>query len=431
MSGLLAAKVLATFYPTVSVVERDTLPSSPATRRGVPQGKHTHILMPRGSQLLDELLPGFLGELIERGVPAWRDGDLSKIRMSFGSNEMVRQGHLRDPVAAAQYYASRPLIEHAVRRRITAVPNISILDGYELVDLVECGNNQVTGVRIARRGTGDVSMRDAAIVVDATGRGSRTPAHLDAHGYGRPPVDKVQIDLQYATQPLRIPTDCRFNDMLVGYPQTADRPGGFALVGVENRTWYLTVFAMGRDAMPRSRVELLTFLEPVAPPDVLAAIRAAEPLGEIIGYRVPSNRWRRYDQMRRVPAGLLVVGDAFCSFNPVYGQGMTVAALEAVALRQCLRNGDDDLPRRFFRAAAKNIAVAWQTAVNSDVSVQDPVGPRSMRMRLGNAYLRRVLSAAGTDPVMAETFLRVIGMIDSPARLFRPSVLVRAATGGR
>jgi 2-polyprenyl-6-methoxyphenol hydroxylase-like FAD-dependent oxidoreductase len=432
ISGLLAAHTLALFCSSVILVDRDTLPSSPVTRRGVPQGQHTHVLMPRGSQLLEEMFPGFLAELTAAGAPAWTDGDLSKLRMSLGGTVMTRRGRLRDPAALAQYYASRPLVEHTVRRRVTANSNVTVLDGHELLDIVEDRlHHRVTGVRIVHRDTGEVSSLDAAVVVDATGRGSRTPAHLDAFGYGPPPVDEVQIDLQYATQRIRFAASGEFDDMMVGYPQTADSTGGFALVGVEDETWYLTAFAMGRATMPSTHADFLTFLEPVAPPDVLAAIRHAEPLDKVIKYRVPSNRWRRYDKLRCTPAGLLVVGDAFCSFNPVYGQGMTVAALQADALSQCLRGGDEELARRYFRAAAKKISLAWQTAVKSDVSVQRLPGGRSMGKRLSEAYLQRVLSAAGTDPAMAEIFLRVIGMVDSPARLVRPSALVRAATAGR
>jgi 2-polyprenyl-6-methoxyphenol hydroxylase-like FAD-dependent oxidoreductase len=160
---------------------------------------------------------------------------------------------------------------------------------------------------------------------------------------------------------------------------------------------------------------------------VVAAVRAAERIGELTRYHVPSSRWRRYDKMRRFPQGLLTVGDAICSFNPIYGQGMTVAALEALTLRDCLRRGQRDLPQRFFRASAKPIGSAWRTAVGSDLALPEVVGPRSMSMRITNAYLERVLSAAETDPVVAEQFLRVIGMIDPPTGLMGPSAAIRIA----
>ena len=145
----------------------------------------------------------------------------------------------------------------------------------------------------------------------------------------------------------------------------------------------------------------------------------------------PSNRWRRYDKMRRTPQGLLVFGDAICSFNPIYGQGMTIAAVEAMVLRDCLLRGERNLPRRFFRASARKVRVAWQTAVGSDLALPEVAGPRPLSMRITNAYLDRVMTAAETDPVVAQQFLQFIGMIDSPARLLRPSIMLRLARTNR
>ena len=179
--------------------------------------------------------------------------------------------------------------------------------------------------------------------------------------------------------------------------------------------------------LPTERRGMLTFFEQHAPAKAVAAVRAAEPLGEVTHYRVPSNRWRRYDKMRRTPAGLLVIGDAICSFNPIYAQGMTVAALEATVLRECLRRGQRDLPRRFFRASAKPIAAAWQTAVGSDLALPEVDAPRPLRVRLSNAFMEHILNAAETDALIADHFMRVVQMIDAPTRLLHPDVLFRIA----
>jgi ketosteroid isomerase-like protein len=159
----------------------------------------------------------------------------------------------------------------------------------------------------------------------------------------------------------------------------------------------------------------------------LEALRSAEPLGAVVHHRVPSNRWRRYDKMPRTPDGLLVIGDAVCSFNPIYGQGMTVAAIEATVLRECLLRGDRGLARRFFRSSAKTVRVAWQTAAGSDLALPEVEGRRPMSMRISNAFLERVLTAVEVDPVVAGQFMRVTAMVDPPARLFRPSILRRVA----
>ena len=213
-----------------------------------------------------------------------------------------------------------------------------------------------------------------------------------------------------------------------------DRPQTMALFGYENDTWLFTLGGMMGCEPPTEYAEMVTFAEQFAPADVIAVLRAAEPIGEVSRHRVPSNRWRRYDKMGRLPDGLLVVGDAICSFNPIYGQGMTVAALDALALRDCLREGDHDLPRRFFGSSAKAIGVAWDLAVGSDLALPEVEGKRSVAVRLTNLYTDRILAAAESDPVVAERFLRVIHLVDPPSRLLRPAVLfrvVRQAAGSR
>jgi 2-polyprenyl-6-methoxyphenol hydroxylase-like FAD-dependent oxidoreductase len=182
---------------------------------------------------------------------------------------------------------------------------------------------------------------------------------------------------------------------------------------------------------PTTPAELLDFGEGIAPAYALAAARAAEPLGGVSVHQYPSNRWRRYDKMRRLPERFVVLGDALCSFNPIYGQGMTVAAIEATILGQCLRAGDADLPRRFHRAAAKPVKVAWQTAVGSDLALPEVQGRQNLSMRLTNAYTERVLRAAEVDPLVVQDFLRVVGMVAPPAQLLHPAFVMRVARAGR
>jgi len=431
MGGLLAARVLADFYRTVTVVERDVLSDDPTNRRGVPQGQHVHDLSGRGSHILGELFPGLLDELVAGGVSVWDDGDLSKLCVSVVGHRLVRSGILRDPQALSNYYPSRPFLECHARQRLRATPNVTILDGHDMVEFKSTTErDRVTGARVVNRDGGGETTLMADLVVDATGRGSRTPTFLEGLGFGRPQEDEVVVRLAYVSQLLRIPSGTLEENFVAVFPESG-RPTTFALVGYENDTWMLTLGAMVGHEPPRQRAEMLNFAEGFAPAHVVTAIRAAEPLGAVAHYRVPSNRWRRYDKMRRTPKGLLVVGDAICSFNPIYGQGMTVAALDAIALRDCLRHGDRDLPRRFFRATAKKIRVAWQLAVGSDLALPEVVGSRPLSMRITNAYVDRVLTAAESDPCVAEQFLRVTGMIDSPARLLHPSLMFRVARANR
>lgn len=162
---------------------------------------------------------------------------------------------------------------------------------------------------------------------------------------------------------------------------------------------------------------------------MVAALAKAEPLADVATFRFLANRRRPYDRMRRFPRGLLVIGDAMCSFNPIYGQGMYVAAREALVLRKCLRRGGRDLARRFFRAAAKPIGVAWKMAVGADLALPQIEGPRPLSVRLVNAYIRWLLIAAEHDPIVAARFLRVSAFLEEPPRLMTPAMLARVIAG--
>jgi 2-polyprenyl-6-methoxyphenol hydroxylase-like FAD-dependent oxidoreductase len=284
--------------------------------------------------------------------------------------------------------------------------------------------SRVTGVEVVNRDTRQNTTLTADLVVDATGRGSRAPVFLDQLGYDRPAEDEVVVHLAYACQLARIKPGAIAADFIAIFPEPG-QPRMFATIGYENDTTMFAVGAMAGHEPPGTLAEMLAFAADIAPADALAAIASAEPLGEIAHYRVPSNRWRRYDKMRRLPAGLLVFGDAVCSFNPIYGQGMTVAAVEALVLRECLRRGDKNLPRRFFRSSAKAVRVAWQTAVGSDLALPEVDGAMPLSMRLSNAYLDRVMTAAESNPAVLLQFLRIMGMMDSPARLLLPAFVFR------
>lgn len=157
---------------------------------------------------------------------------------------------------------------------------------------------------------------------------------------------------------------------------------------------------------PCDRAGMLNFAHGYAPQHVWAAARAGEPLGEVVRHRMPWSQWRRYDKLRRLPAGLVVCGDAICSFNPpVYGQGMTVGALDALALRDCLRSGADDLPRRYFRKSAKSIAVAWRMSAGNDLAFPEVQGRRTLATRATNRVADWVLGVCSYDAVVAEKVL--------------------------
>lgn len=428
MGGLLVARVLADFFRTVTVVERDVLPDGPALRRGVPQARHVHVLLARGAQILDELFPGLLDELVADGVPVWDDGELSKLHLSFGGHEVLRSGNLGpQSKALAVYMPSRTLLECHVRRRLQAMRNVTILAGHDVVELTSTPDrNRVTGVRVANREGRAERELTADVIVDAMGRGAHTPALLESLGYGRPAEDLIVMHTTYVSQLLRVPRGT-LKEMLVDISPAPGRPTGMFLTGNENDTWMFTVFGMVGCEPPGDLAGMLSFAQDYCPAHLIEAMRAAEPIGQIAHHHVPSSQWRRYDKLPRFPDGLLVCGDAICSFNPIYGQGMTVAALDAAALRDCLTIGDADLPRRYFRSSAKPIGVAWQMVAGSDLAFPGVEGRRSRLMRVTTRLVDWALTACESDAVVATRFFRVNGLIDHPVRLLDPVFVFRVA----
>jgi 2-polyprenyl-6-methoxyphenol hydroxylase-like FAD-dependent oxidoreductase len=425
LAGLLAARVLAAAYERVTVVERDPLPSTATNRRGVPQGRHAHVLLARGAQILDELFPGLLDDLVEGGAPVVRD--LAEMRFSPGGHPLCLEGH---PALAATCQASRPYLEGQVRARVRALPTVEIVDRCDVAGLVTtAARDRVTGVRILRGADGVEETLGADLVLDATGRSGRTPVWLAALGYDLPPEEQLPIHVKYATRHLRPRPGALGGEKFVAVGAEPGRPTGFVLLAEEQDRWVLTLIGYDRHHPPADPEAFLAFVGTVAPPDVFAAIRDAEPLDDIVAHRFPANLRRRYERLRRFPAGLLVFGDALCSLNPVYALGMSVAALQAVALQDSLVRGDRDLARRFFRAAAKPVDMAWQLTVGADLALPQVQGPRPLPVRVVNTYVNRVLTAAERDPTVAEQFLRVNALQASPRQLLRPSMARRVLLG--
>ncbi|HEX3731579.1 MAG TPA: 2-polyprenyl-6-methoxyphenol hydroxylase-like oxidoreductase [Mycobacteriales bacterium] len=425
MGGLVAARVLSDVYQHVTVVERDGLPEASESRRGVPQGRHIHVLLPRGAEVLDELFPGFLDGLVATGVPVMRNR--SELRFSSRGHLLCMDAWEGDP----GYQPSRPHLERHVRDQVRALPNVELVQHCEAVGLVTfSGRHRVAGVRIVRQGQSPTEETlTANLVVDATGRGGRMMTWLPAIGYSPPVEERVPVHIKYVTRHLRIAPGALDRELVVVIGARPGRPRAFILGACEDNRWVLTLAGYGEHQPPDDPEEFLNFARPLVPPHIFAAIQHAEYLSEIFTHRFPASVRRHYERLRRFPDGLLVLGDAMCSFNPIYAQGMTVAVLQGLVLRDTLANGDHALARRFFSAAAKPINVAWQLAVGGDLALPEVEGPRPLAVRIVNAYVGRLLAAAERDQVLTDRFLRVGGLIEPPANLLRPSVIRRVIAG--
>ncbi|WKG00913.1 NAD(P)/FAD-dependent oxidoreductase [Mycolicibacterium sp. HK-90] len=426
MGGLLAGRVLSDYFDNVTLVERDVLPDSPAQRRGVPQGRHAHGLLSGGLQALARLFPGLPEELAADGATVLAGTDLSLVSLTLGGHTLSLDGEPSKPIES--YLASRPFLEAHVRDRVRAIDNVHILDGHDAVELLMDDTRRVTSVLVADRNGGPGRAIAADLIVDAMGRAGRTPAFLESAGFGRPAEDRIAVAVAYSSQLLRFAGNTP-RDRLTLVGPVPERPYGGSLFAYEDDTWLLTTAGMNGHEPPGDLPGMIDFVAEFMAPELVESLRGAQPLGPVATFRYPASVRRRYERMVRFPDGLLVFGDAICSFNPVYGQGMSVAALEALALRDCLDRGADDLGRRFLRAAAGCTNTAWQMASGADLALPEIPGRRPASIRVSNWYTQRVLTAAEDDPVVTEAFFRVMNLVDPPSRLLHPSIVRRVALG--
>lgn len=422
MAGLLSARVLAGVYRRVTIVERDPLPEGSLDRKGVPQARHAHALLARGVQVLNELFPGLLDKMAADGVPQNRGAD--QTWSEFNGHVMCRTGALRDH---PNFQPSRPYLEARIREEVRGMPNVVIRDDCAaLGPVASASRDRVTGVRVASGG-GLEEILVADLVVDATGRGGRAPTWLRELGYDAPEEEDLAVDLMYTSRRVRLRPGALGSVRLVLIATTPQRPRGILLVEQEHDHFTMTVGGYAGHHAPTDHEGFLAYSESVAPEFVSTALRDAQWLDDPRQHRYPASRRRYYERLRRFPAGLLVVGDAMCSFNPLFGQGMTVATLEAVTLRDILAAGRDNLAGRYFAAAGKHIDAPWQMAVSSD---RAQLGlPQPVAERIAGGYVRRLQAAAAHDPVLAAQFFYVVGLLKPPAALFKPAVVLRVLAG--
>lgn len=412
MGGLLAARVLGDFYDGVTVVERDTLTDAGEQRRGVPQGRHFHVLWSRGAQELRRLFPGIHDDLVAAGAAVCDDGDLSRVSIRVAGHELSRAGKFSDPSAVTLHLLSRPLLEAEVRRRVSAIDNVEILDGHDVVEPIAPTPQRVTGARIVNRETGVEQRLDADLVVDAMGRGGRTPAFLEDLGYQRPVVERSTTSANYASLLMRIPEGIIKEKMTFVVPEPK-KPTGGAFSMYEHDTWIFTLTRVADNEPPEDLTGMIRMATQFAPPALLRALKRGETISEISVFRYPGATWRRYDKVDRFPAGFLVFGDAICSTNPIYGQGMTVAALEARALHDALAEADGDLSRRFFALAAEQIGPLWASNQFNDRYMDDGNPEHAPSKELLD-FREAMLSAAESSPAMAEKLYRSMNLVDPP-----------------
>lgn len=424
MGGLLAARVLSNHFEQVTLLERDSFPAAGENRKGVPQGKHAHAVLAQGLTIMEGYFPGLIDHLVSLGADY---GDVSEKARWF------HEGGRHQPTVSGvnAINVSRPLLEAEVRTRVLALPNVQAVEECDVLGLLASPDKaHVIGVRIIRRkaGSAEESLM-ADLVVDASGRGSRSPAWLEGLGYERPFEETVKVGVtytscQYRRKPEHIPG---VNALVMA--SSPDNPRVGVLLSMEGNRWIVTVAGyLGAQATP-DHAGLLEYVRGLDDPAIYQVIKDAEPLTEPATHKIPSNLRRRYDRLTRFPQGYLAMGDALASFNPVYAQGMSVAALEAVALDDCLAQGEARLAERFFKQASKIIDIPWSTAVGNDLRFPEVEGPRNGMVRFINRYISKLHHAAQHDAVVSVAFLKVVNLVEPPPSVLHPRIVWRVLRG--
>ena len=427
LGGLLAARVLADHYDEVWVLERDALPDPGESRKGVPQGRHVHALLAAGRRVIERLFPGLTREVVERGG---LEADIARLRwFDFG-------GYHARCTGIEALLVSRPRLESHVRARLAALPNVRIVERAAVQGLRFEGE-RVTGVRVADE---DIP---ADLVVDAGGRGSQVPGWLDQHGFPRPAEDVVEVGLGYATGLFRRGGELDGDVGVIVVPTPPSRRGG-VLMAIEDGRFILTLFGMLGDHPPLDAEGFRRFADSLPARELGGFLAGAEPLSEPVPFRFPASVRRRSEAIPRFPAGLLVFGDAICSFNPIYGQGMSAAALQAEALGRVLGGGPgrvadgpgrvadglDRLAPRFFAEAARVVDIPWEMCVGGDLEYPEVAGPRTRRGRWIGRYLSSLRRGAQRDPQLALAFQQVANLLEPPPSLLTPRVALRVLRAG-
>lgn len=425
MAGLLSARVLSDHFEQVTVIDRDSFPEKPDHRAGVPQSHHAHALLVRGQIIISQLFPGILDDLRADGALSVRGAVPIVIVSPAGKLPAMRQ---EDEFIAF----SRYLLEWHVRDRLTRRPGIRIISNTEVTSLLMAQDqSRVQGVHVRERGTaGRIDILAADLIVDASGRHSHAPEWLLDLGYGQVPEESINSGIGYASRfyerPEHFPDD--WQGIIIN-GRTPDKPVAGLILPVDNGRWHVTLGGFAGHYPPTDEEGFLQWARQLPDPSIYEALRVAKPLTPIRGYRTPQNRLRHFERLRHWPAGFMVIGDAVCAFNPIYGQGMTVSALSALTLNTVLEEQQQtprkDFERHFQQRLAKTVATPWMIATGEDLrwpgiklaGARPPLG-----IGLRHGYMNLVLKAAVERPELAGAYMAVISMMASPSLLTQPRV---------
>jgi 2-polyprenyl-6-methoxyphenol hydroxylase-like FAD-dependent oxidoreductase len=419
IAGLLAARVLSEHFSAVTVLDRDELPTEPVPRKAVPQGRHIHFLQEAGRARLDELFPGFTDEVLAAGAVGFDPG--RSLVWHFGGGYVKK--------TSSPYWmlwATRPMFEWCVRRRVSSIGNVSVRSGCTVRDLVlNPSADRVVGVEVADAAGGGTTRLDADLVVDARGRGSAVASWLEQAGYGPVPRDEIKVDIGYSSR-FYARESIDWDRAAIGIQHAAPDGRQGMVVPVEQNRWMVTLTGRSDSLPPADDAGFLEFARSFAASDIYDAMRELQPISPIVTHRFPTSVRRRYERLSRFPERLIVMGDAIASYNPTYGQGMSSAAMQATDLRRTLgETGLEQLAQRFFRRAARSIDIPWTVAVGGDFRFPATQGRKPIGTALTNRYLARLERGMHHDEEIVRAFGKVINLERPSSSLLHPRIVRR------
>ncbi|VAW99934.1 hypothetical protein MNBD_GAMMA21-2415 [hydrothermal vent metagenome] len=420
IAGLITARVLADHFDQVYLLEKDSYPTTaPDYRKGVPQARHQHILLVKGREIFETLFPGFDQELASMGG---KTADHTRDMMLFSTAGLLP----RFESGIELRINSRINIDWVLVKRVRSIPNITVLEQTAVSDLIK-QNNTIGGVMLD-----DGRQLDADLIIDAMGRGSRTPKWLKEMGYAAANEEVIDAKLGYASRIFKKPENDPADYQAVAMtPIPTHNPRGAGLWEIENDHWLLTLIGTAGNHPPTDEAGYLAFAKALADPVVFNTISRAKPVSDIYAFRGTANRWKHYERLNSFPDGYLVIGDAFCAFSPFYGQGMTSAALSATELDNVLRKyksslstNKEKLRRDFFRKAGKRFASPWTLATGEDLRWPDTSGGTTgFAIKASHKFMDALMPLSTSSKLLVTHFLKITNMKASPLLLFDPRIL--------
>ena len=424
-TGLVAAAVAARHFAKVTVVDRDQIPEQPVWRKGVPQGRHVHSLLKGGQDVLNHYFPGLTAEMVAGGSVevdlgrdiVWHHSGGWKKR--FGSGVRMQ-------------CQTKAYLEWSVRRRLVERQGVECRTGLGVNGLVVRGG-RIAGVKLS-----DDTGIEADLVIDASGRSSQTPRHLEALGLAPPAVTELPVDIGYSTQIFTPSAATRdWLGMLIHSRPPATRTA--ALMPIEDGRWIVTLVGWNGDLPGGDIDSFRDWARGLPTPELDRAIREAEPVDRVWRWKFVSNLRRHYERLRQLPEGLVVVGDANTSLNPIYAQGMSQGAIGAQLLDTCLAEHAaeagskplDGVSRRFHQRYARFIDQCWMTSTTEDFGVLGSREQQAWYAPLLVRYLHRFTELTWHDEAAARAFLEVMNLRKPPTSLLAPHLLCKALLGSQ